>query len=151
MASRRPRWDGDPTGIGIGDARAIVPLLDALRLRALEPGWVAEDPELHLLPHLVAAAASTGRVAIAGTVADAAGSFDVDLTWIGDPEPDRKAIRTALFALVGAIVETTTAIHEPPAAAGREIELVTGSTESTAFAPHGHVVRIRLNVPAVRP
>ncbi len=151
MASRRPRWDGDPTGIGIGDAREIVPVLDALRERAVEPGWVAEDPELHLLPHIVAAAASTGRVVIAGTVTDAAGSFVVDLSWNGDAEPDRKAIRTALYAMVGAIAETTIAIHEPPAAGGREIELVTGSTEATAFAPHGHVVRLRLVDPEVLP
>jgi hypothetical protein len=46
------RWDDDERGQGVGDGRRLEPgageLLEALR----EPGWVAEDGDDHLLPHL---------------------------------------------------------------------------------------------------
>jgi hypothetical protein len=49
------RWDGDVTGGGVGDAGAFADgadeLVDSMRLA----DWVAEEPELHLLPHLRAA------------------------------------------------------------------------------------------------
>jgi len=144
VADGRPRWDVDPRGIGVGDARAFVPALDALRARAEEPGWVAEEPELHLLPHLEAAAASTGVLTVRTAVADETGAFVVELAWTGDSGPDRGSLRNAMFALVAAIAETTSVVLEDPAAGGREIELVTGSTEAATFAPHGHIVRFRI-------
>ena len=46
------RWDTDDRGTGVGDARALLP--EARRLLAAmdADGWVAEEPEAHLLPHL---------------------------------------------------------------------------------------------------
>jgi hypothetical protein len=58
----RPRWDSDERGDGVADATALVPgaeeLLDAMR----RPRWVAEEPEAHLLPHLVQACARAKAV-----------------------------------------------------------------------------------------
>ncbi len=46
------RWDGDERGEGVADATAFVDgaveLVDAMR----HPSWVAEEPEVHLLPHI---------------------------------------------------------------------------------------------------
>jgi hypothetical protein len=46
------RWDDDERGEGVADAGAFAQgaeeLVDAMR----RPNWVAEQPEVHLLPHL---------------------------------------------------------------------------------------------------
>jgi hypothetical protein len=47
------RWDGDERGEGVGDASDFAPaattLVEAMRRRH----WVAEQPDLHLLLHIV--------------------------------------------------------------------------------------------------
>jgi hypothetical protein len=150
MADHLQRWDPDPKGIGVGDASAMLPVLDALRAQATEPGWVAEEPEHHLLPHLTAAVASTGRLRIVSAVSDEAGRYVVDLAWTDDSDPDGHGLRPALFALVGAIAETATVISEAPGARGRELEVVTGSLPpATPFASHGHTLRLRVVDPDV--
>ncbi len=50
---RPPRWDPDGRGVGVGDARSFLGVIDALRARAIEPGRVAQKPETHLLPRLL--------------------------------------------------------------------------------------------------
>ena len=72
------RWDGDERGKGVADARNFAPgaasLLDAMQ----EGTWIAEEPELHLLPHLRHACESLPFELVAARTADD-GSFDVDL------------------------------------------------------------------------
>ena len=63
----------------------------------MEEGWVAEEPEAHLLPHLVAAA-ELGPLRIRRAETDAAGTFVVELRWVGEGEPTRRTIRSALFS-----------------------------------------------------
>ena len=127
MADRRPRWDPDPRGIGLGDASAMLPALDALRAQVIEPGWVAEEPEHHLLPHLGTAAASTGQLRIVSAVSDETGRYVVDLAWTDESDPE------------------ATAIGEAPGARGREVEVVTGVLPpATPFASHGHTLRLRV-------
>lgn len=139
------RWDTDTRGVGVGDAQRWRPTLDLLRELAEREGWIAEEPELHLLPHLEAAAAPDLR--IAATAVEPSGELVVDLEWIGPTEADRRALRTALFTLVGAIGETVTVVFEPPASRGRELEVVTGVLPSeTGFATHGHTIRLRVSL-----
>jgi hypothetical protein len=139
------RWDTDTRGVGVGDAQRWRPTVDLLRELTERAGWIAEEPELHLQPHLDAAAAPILR--IAGTSVEPSGELIVDLEWIGSTVADRRAIRTALFALVGAIAETVTVVLEPPASQGRELEVVTGVLPSDGgFATHGHTVRLRVAV-----
>jgi len=45
------RWDSDERGHGVAGAAAAVPALDRLRDAMLEPDWLTEKPEVHLLPH----------------------------------------------------------------------------------------------------
>jgi hypothetical protein len=138
------RWDTDTRGVGVGDAQRWRPTLDLVRELTERAGWIAEEPELHLLPHLEVASPNLG---IAGTAVEPSGELVVDLEWIGPTAADRRAIRTALFALVGAIGETVTVVLEPPASRGRELEVLTGVLPSEAgFATHGHTLRLRVSV-----
>ena len=148
--TRRRRWDGDARGIGVGDARTWHPLVARLAAAADTDGWVAEDPEAHLLPHLVATA-EHGPVRIRRAEADPDGTFVVELAWIGATPPTRQTIRTVLFDLVRSIAETVSLIHEPPAARGLELEVLTGTTDrdgEEVFAAHGHLLRFLVSVPA---
>jgi hypothetical protein len=143
----RRRWDDDARGTGTGDARAWRPLVETLARVIDEVGWVAEEPELHLLPHLGAATA-TGPLAIQSTRTRHDGTFEVELAWVGPDEPSRGAIRSALYALIATIAETVTVLHEPPDAQGRVLEVLSGSAGGDGpFAGHGHTLRLRVTAP----
>ena len=145
--SRRRRWDDDTRGTGAADARAWRPLIETLAGVIDEDGWVAEEPELHLLPHLEAATA-TAPLAIREASTEGDGTFAVDLDWIGPGEASRLAIRSALYALIATIAETVTLLHEPPDAGGRVLEMLSGSAGGDGpFAGHGHTVRLVVSVP----
>ena len=143
---RPPRWDPDPRGIGVADARAHLGLLDALRQVADEDGWVAEDPEAHLLPHLRTQAGDGGRWTLVGAETVPDGTLEVDLRWAGPADAGRMAIRTAAWALIGAIAEGATVVHEERGVDGvTTFAVVTGALPGeTRFAPHGHTLRLRL-------
>ena len=106
MTSRR--WDGDDRGRGVADARRLEPgaeeLLEALR----EPEWVSEDAGDHLLPHL-RRACERGAVPLRleGASTEPDGAFVVELAWLGRPE-DVRAVRAAVYALIGEIAESAT-------------------------------------------
>ena len=77
------RWDDDERGHGIADARRLAPgareLVDAME----QPDWVAEQPEAHLLPHVVRYCGEPGsplRLEEA-TVTD--GLLELTLRWSG--------------------------------------------------------------------
>jgi hypothetical protein len=149
MAGRR-RWEDDVRGMGPADAGAWAPIAGTIAALSTHDGWVAEDPDAHLLPHLETAARG-GPLAIRATRSDADGTYVVDLEWSGDGEPGRLEVRSALYALVAGIAETITVLHEPPEARGRVLEVLTGSADSAAFAGHGHTVRLAVSVPGAAP
>ena len=135
------RWDGDERGEGVADAAAFAAgaeaLLDAMRAR----NWVAEEPEAHLLPHLRRSLESLPLELLeARTSGD--GSFDVDLRWTGERRRLGHA-RAAVFALVGSFAESATYVHQRSDDGVVRFEIVTGMLEGeSAFAPHGHTLRI---------
>ena len=142
---RPPRWDPDERGIGVGDARAHLDVLDALRRAAAEPGWVAEDPEEHLGPHLHAAA---GALAIDTEVAAPDGTFEVRLRWAGPADPDRGSVRAAVFGMIESVAESTTLVHERRGPDELVFEVVTGTLAGEGpFASHGHTLRLRIRDP----
>jgi hypothetical protein len=146
-----PRWDPDERGIGVGDAHAHLDRLDALRLAADQEGWVAEEPEAHLLPHIArhVGAGAPWALQAAGTEPD--GTFVVDLRWTGPAEADRRTIRIAAYALIGVIAEGITAIGESAEPSGPTFEVVTGMlADQTEFASHGHTLRLRVDTGAPR-
>jgi hypothetical protein len=153
MAERRRRWDVDERRIGIGDARAFRPTVGLLAELVEEEGWVAEQPEAHLLPHLERAA-DTQQLRIVQTSTDDAGRFLVDFAWTGPGEPDPRELRIALFSLVATVAEEVTVIREPDGIRGGVLEVVTGMTgrDASRFAAHGHTLGLRLvEPPSLRP
>src|SRR4029077_12385799 len=110
LTSMAKRWDTDEQGSGVGNARALLPdakqLLDAMD----QATWVAENPELHLLPHLQTACEQLPVELLHSTTTDD-GAFVLDVRCT-DPRWSRRAARTAAFALVGAVVESATFIRE---------------------------------------
>jgi hypothetical protein len=149
MAGRR--WDGDERGEGIADARSFVAgaevLVEAMRTR----NWVAEEPEMHLLPHVQRYCESLPFELIDARVSED-GSFDVDLRWIGETRRIGE-VRAAIFALVGSFAEVATYVRQRRSAQMEDgdttsdfavFEIVTGSPEEESFTPHGHTVRLRV-------
>ena len=95
------RWDGDERGEGVADATGFVAgvfeLVDAMR----SPSWVAEEPGVHLLPH-IERACRTLLLEVEDARLSADGSFDVRLSWTGQRWRVGE-IRAAVFALVGSL------------------------------------------------
>jgi hypothetical protein len=148
---RPPRWDPDERGIGVADARAHLARLDGLRAAADADGWVAEEPEVHLLPHIVRHLADGAPFVLQGTTTDPDGTFVVVLRWTGPVDAGRGTVRTAAYALVGVIAESTTAIIQSDDDQGRQrFEVVTGElADQSRFASHGHTLRLVIDRPSV--
>jgi hypothetical protein len=139
------RWDGDARGRGVGDAAAFAEgaseLVDAMR----SADWVAEKPELHLLPHLRAACDNLPFELATTRVLDD-GRFEVDLTWTGGPGGVGE-VRRAVYALIGAVAESATYVRQHRDHGSLAFELATGLIgEDAHFAPHGHTVRFRIEL-----
>ena len=136
----RRRWDTDARGTGVADGSALVPALEALGAALREPGWVAEQPELHLLPHVRRLAEDQGWAVLRADVVD--GVLELE---VGVPGGDWSQLRTAAYAVLGTFAEPTTLIrqHERDSE-GLTLTAATGVVDGdSAFAPHGHTVCIR--------
>jgi hypothetical protein len=144
----RPRWEPDDRGVGVGDARAHLVTLDAMRDVAKRDGWVAESPETHLLPRLSEHAAGSVPLRIETTTTEPEGTFAVDLRWVGAPDPESWQVRAAAMALIGVIAETSSLVHERRDQDGvATFDVLTGLLPGdTAFATHGHTLRLRVRV-----
>ena len=147
------RWDGDERGEGIADATPFaagaLELVEAMRLAT----WVAEQPEIHLQPHLERACRSL-PLRLEDTRSSADGAFEVSLYWTGET-PGVGEVRAAVFSLAGSFAELSTYVRQrriEETADGDRIllfEIVTGFLDGeTRFAPHGHTVRVHVSVPA---
>ena len=140
------RWDGDERGEGIGDAVAFVPGAEALVETMRQPSWVAESPELHLLPHIESACESLPLRVVGSSVGDDA-SFDVELRWTG--EPRRQAdVRAAVYAVLGGFAELSTYVRQSRGAEDGMVvfEVVTGILDGESrWSPHGHTLRLTVS------
>jgi hypothetical protein len=140
----RRRWDIDERGRGVASAEAAVPDLDRLRGAMLEPDWVTEDADAHLLPHVRRMCAERGWEVTRAEVTDAVLEVDVSA-----PAATVRSPREAAFALLGTFAEASTHVVERVADVGKEVEVfaTTGMLEGDGdFAPHGHTVRIRVTL-----
>lgn len=110
----------------------------------LEPDWVAEDPEAHLLPHMRRLCAERGWELTRSDVADAVLEVDVVA-----PAATVRSPYEAAFSLLGTFAEASTHVVERSTDVGKEVELfvTTGMLEGDGvFAPHGHTVRISVRL-----
>lgn len=121
-----------------------MPDLERLRGAMLEPDWVTEDPELHLLPHVRRVCDERGWNVDRADVEDAV--LEIDVT---APTATVVSAHEAAFALLGSFAEASTHGVVRSADMRQEVELfvTTGMLEGDgSFAPHGHTVRIRVRL-----
>ena len=101
------RWDGDDRGHGIGDATHLVSGASELVAAFGQPGWVAEQPELHLLPHVKAWCQRDRRLALTDAHSDARHGYVLEFDWCGERGSVGEA-RATVFALIGSFAESAT-------------------------------------------
>jgi hypothetical protein len=70
VTDARKRWDTDDQFTGVADASQFAPAVEELAELARRPRWVAEDPELHLAPHLRRASVDGLRIGEIQTAQD---------------------------------------------------------------------------------
>jgi hypothetical protein len=109
------------------------------------PGWIAEAPEDHLLPHLrsfIERPGSSWRLVSAEASPD--GRYLVQVEWTGEPL-SRGRLRAEAFALIGLVAENSTHVRERRTDRGVEYEVATGIlTGDGGWRAHGHVLLIRV-------
>jgi hypothetical protein len=145
------RWEDDDRGQGIGDASRLVSGASDLIAAFRHPGWVAEQAEVHLLPHAESWCQEDPRLALTDAHTDDLGAYVLDLEWNGAPGTVGNA-RAAVYSLIGSFAESATYIRQRRVASdgggstsGLQFEVGTGELAPDArFEPHGHVVVINL-------
>jgi len=142
------RWDDDDRKHGIGDAAQLVSGVSELVAAFSEPAWVAEQPDVHLLPHVEAWCARDQRLQLIGAHADSGHAYVLDLEWRG-ASAGVGAARAAAFSLIGSFAETATYVRQRRVARDgtMELQFEVGTGElapDTRFEPHGHAVVINL-------
>ena len=145
------RWDGDDRGQGIADAEQLVSGASELVAAFREPTWVAEQPELHLLPHVEAWCQRDRRLTLAGAHIDGEDAYVLDFDWT---EATRSvgAARAAVFSLIGSFAESATYVRQRRAGSdagcsGTKLQFEVGTGElgpEARFDPHGHIVLINV-------
>ena len=147
--SKERHWDIDEPGEGVADASAAAGRIDELRAHAERPRWIAEQPEIHLWPHLERAisADGSGWVGTEHSV-DADGRFVVDLVherMSGDRV--RAALQAEVLGLLGLVVEAATFIEIEERAGDDRlvVDVVTLVLDhQSPFKAHGHTIRFRV-------
>ncbi len=138
----RGRWDGDEYGRGIGDGLALAAGPRRLLAAMAADGWLAEEPEAHLLPHLEYGGRPWELVEAAVV---AGGIYAVTMRRPG-PAPRLGRVRVEAYAVIGRLAETSTSVVERVVDERCvEYDVVTGSgATDSEFAPHGHLLRLRV-------
>jgi hypothetical protein len=146
-AGPRKRWDNDERFTGVAEASAFAPAIEELAVLARRPGWVAEEPEAHLMPHL--RAANVPGLRLTGWHTGKDGVLDVAAEHrAGD---SRGEVRQRAWVLIGSIAELAASVRERLDGEAVIFEVVTGIPDGQGvFASHGHVIRLTL-VPANAP
>jgi len=109
--------------------------------------WVAEEPEVHLRPHVEGWCRRDQRRALVGVNTDDSHAYVLDLEWRG-ANPSVGEARAAVFSLIGSFAESATYVRQRRAngegsTTKLRFEVGTGELAPDArFAPHGHVVVI---------
>ena len=140
------RWEHDDRGHGIGDATRLVPGASDLVAAFSQSDWVAEQPEVHLRPHVEAWCQRDQRLALTEDNTDDAYAYVLELEWRGANRSVGEA-RAAVFSLIGSFAESVTYVRQRretgDGSTNLRFEVGTGELPPDAkFAPHGHVVLI---------
>jgi hypothetical protein len=134
------RWTDDERGQGVASASRFAPGIEELLAASKSPDWVAEEPELHLLPHMQAALEGLS-LGLVSTRVHHDGVFEVELRWTGG-QVGQGAIRAGIFELIGSFAESATSVRQRGSGTSLVFEVVTGLLEGDSeFVSHGHTVR----------
>jgi hypothetical protein len=138
MTSLRPRWDTDTRYEGIADASAMAGDIERLLGAMRRPGWVTEDPDAHLLPHLERACA---QGASPWTLLDQRLEADgVYVVEVRHADPDRGEIERDAVRLLSVVAEHVFSVRTVNT---RTYDCVTGMLDDDGeFASHGHLIRL---------
>jgi len=142
---RNRRWDIDTRGSGIGEGTWLLPDLGATIGALGTHGWITEEPDAHLLPHLRRACqAADSPWTLRGT--DLQGTvYLIDLDW-RRPDPHLGRLRADAFALIGVIAESATFVRQRLTAERIEFHFATGMLDGDGpFKGHGHLLRLRIS------
>jgi hypothetical protein len=94
-----------------------------------DPGWVAEDPEAHLLPHVMAACSEADAPLRIASYRSEGEIFVVELEARDDTGSICRRKKDGVI----------------------EFDVVTGSASEARFTPHGHLVRLRIHASPLDP
>ena len=140
MAESRKRWDTDDRFTGVADASAFAPAVEELADLTRRPGWVAEDPEIHLVPHLRSASVDGARIVEIRTREDGMLAVDAECA-----PTSRGELRRRAWMLLGTVAEPAASVRERRDGDAAVFEVVTGIPDGAGpFASHGHTVRLTL-------
>jgi hypothetical protein len=145
-----PRWKGDEIGTGVGDAGDFAPHVRRLLEEMVEPDWVVEDPQVHLLPDLQRELGAPGAPwrLIDHLVVNAV--FVVTLEWTRR-DGTLQDLRRDAFALVGSVAKQVTHIAQYVRVDRIEFDVATGVLEGDSrFHRHGHMLRLQVTGEAAR-
>ena len=143
-ADIRRRWDTDTRSGGIGDGGWIAPAVRQLLEALSAPGWVAEEPDVHLLPHLRRACDDPGSpwTFVGAKLQDAV--YVVTLVW-SRPQPRLRQLRADAVDLIGTVAEGSTFVQQRTTEHEIEYSVTTGMFEGgSPFAGHGHLLLLRI-------
>jgi hypothetical protein len=136
----RRRWDTDDRFTGTADASAFAVAVEELAGLARRPGWVAEEPEAHLVPHL--RGAQVAGLRLSGWHTGEHGVLDAVAEYRAGES--RRDLRRQAWALLGTIAEPAASVREHADGDSVIFEVVTGIPDGGHFASHGHTVRLTL-------
>ena len=140
----RKRWDTDDRFVGVADAGVFAASVEELAALARRPGWVAEEPEAHLVPHLRGARVAGLRLLDCRVGEDGV----LDVAAEHSPDDSRRDIRQRAWTLIGTIAEPSANVREHRDADAVVFEIITGVPEGPGqFASHGHTIRLTLLPP----
>ncbi len=146
-ADSRKRWDTDERFAGVADASAFAAGVEELAELSRRPGWVTEEPEVHLVPHL--RDADVDGLLVVDCQTGECGVLAVTATYqLGASRSD---IRRRAWALLGTIAGPAASVREHANREAVVFEVVTGIPDGSGpFASHGHSLRLTL-LPAPTP
>ena len=133
------RWEGDQRGRGVTDAGRLKVAFESFLKSTRESGWVAEEPEHHLLPPILDALKSGGNGLTMKSWRIDGGALELTLS--RGKEMNHRGVRAAVFDIVGRVGESATFIRETVEAGGRRFEVCTGTLDGDGqFSGHGHLL-----------
>jgi hypothetical protein len=134
------RWDTDDRFTGVADASAFARAIEELAALARRPGWVAEEPEAHLVPHLSRARIDGLELTDCRTQEDGV----LDIVAEHRPGAGHAVIRQQAWALLGTIAEPAGSVREHRNGEAVVFEVVTGIPDGGLLASHGHSLRLTI-------